>query len=151
MLRNRQLAVSGVLAPKARYIGAPLSREKEKRQCKSRFAPDWVTLLELFTSSRLHVWNPVEPDLKYSTSRAGLLGASFFLTPHLNTCRIALTRLLALSGKAIFQSRKTSTASGVIPESGKSRKSLVEPDETTEIGAHQYQPQTLQYTPISTV
>ena len=30
MLRKRQLAVLDVLATKARYIGAPLSREKEK-------------------------------------------------------------------------------------------------------------------------
>jgi integrase len=32
---------------------------------------------------------PVEPDLKYSTSRAGLVGACFFRTPNLKTWRIA--------------------------------------------------------------
>src|SRR5262249_15806786 len=78
------------------------------------------------------VWNPVEPDLKYSTSRAGLLGASFFLTPNLKTCRMALTRALADSGVSILRSRRTSTASAVIRESGKSRKNL---EETGVIGS----------------
>ena len=51
----------------------------------------------------------------------------FFRAAHLNTARIAFTRLLAPSGKASFRSRKTSISFAVILESGMSRKNRVEP------------------------
>jgi hypothetical protein len=56
------------------------------------------------------------------TSRAGFVLTWSFSSPHENTARISLTRLLAASGSSALRSRSTLIAFAVMRFGGKSAK-----------------------------
>jgi hypothetical protein len=66
-------------------------------------------------------------DISGGVARGGPAAIVLFLMPNLNTWRIALTQPLAASGNCSLRSRSVSTATGVILESGISRKNFDNP------------------------